>query len=320
MINSYYLGKSSATALKLQEFYAKLTEDPHFFLSTQFAHCDKSQWDKVIPKSQTALVYFETDNLVDEEIKLLQSIKEHNPKLQWVLLVDSSLDYFTIAKTFQIGNILLKEKFDISMVRALSIRLMTGNLFGFDPYFLNGYTTDPIVKTVEGKTNLKDLLTYFEKNFLPHVIPVMHNRISTYFNELLVNTVSYSVEGVTPEERDNGKLQISGDTFTPSHKSFKISMAIDHEKYGLSITDSTGLLTLNRILEKLRRQTRIGDEQHPPGIWDLSGRGFALIQKDNRMIFNILKGVSTEIIFLHYLEPSMNKYESIIVTELTPSS
>ncbi len=318
MIQAFFLGPSQEISRKLKEHYQSFQMDPDYYLSSKISCGQKSNWKELLPKHSSAIIYYEVSDSIEKEKAAIQEIKNTNPKFQWVLFANPDSDFFELASAFNIGNILRKNQFDASLIRALTIRLMTGNLFGFQPYFPNGYSLKPIHKTVTGATNLKDILDFFEKNFLPYIDPKLHNRMSTYFNELLVNTVTYSVTGMSEQDRDKGMLSISGETFTPVEKSFKISMAMDREKYAISIIDSTGTLSLKRILGKLRRQTKIGEEELPPGIWDLSGRGLSLILKDNRMIINILKNHYTEIIFLHYLEQELNKYESIIVTELVP--
>ncbi len=141
-------------------------------------------------------------------------------------------------------------------------------------------------------------------------------KLRTYFYELLANTIAYSVVGLSVELRDSGAYTIPPQVEIPREKPFKISMAIDEEKYGFSIMDTSGTLSLQRILAKLRRQSAIGDEVRPPGIWDLTGRGLSLLLKDNRLIINIVRNSLTEVVFLHYREKSLNKYESIIIAEV----
>jgi hypothetical protein len=69
---------------------------------------------------------------------------------------------------------------------------------------------------------------------------------------------------------------------------------VDQEKVGVAVLDSTGNLTLSRVLEKLRRQSRIGDEKMPPGMLDETGRGMSLVYRYSRFIVNILRGIRTE--------------------------
>jgi hypothetical protein len=56
----------------------------------------------------------------------------------------------------------------------------------------------------------------------------------------------------------------------------------------------------------------------PPGIWDESGRGISMVYRYSRFIVNILKGVRTETLFLQYHEKELNRFESIIITEVNP--
>jgi hypothetical protein len=252
------------------------------------------------------------------ESRLIREIGERNPSLQIVLLADDGVDYFRIAREFRIGNVIKKGRFDDDIIRALTIRLLTGNIFGFAPYFPDGFAVGPLYRTFAGRVRVEAAIEECFQACRPHVNPEESASFRIFLHELMLNTFAYAIEGITPEERDAKLLKAPPEVHIPERRAIKISLVKDREKLGVSVMDSTGSLSMLRVLEKLRRQSRIGDEKMPPGIWDESGRGISMVYRYSRFIVNILKGVRTETIFLQYHEKDLNQFESIIITEVNP--
>jgi len=318
MYNCLFLGKSQDSWEKIKACYDEINSSEDFELRVDFKVGEKDKWQKYLSSDEKTLVYYEiTEPTARVEKNIINQIQDYNSNLEWVILTDSSIDYFEIAQTYKIGNILKKDQYDSSIIRALSIRLLTGELFGFAPYFPDGFTRKPISWVVEGEVVTQDVMSRFEAEFLRDIPENEQYRLRTYFYELLVNAISYTIVGISSEERDEGVHNMPSKITVPSGQALKISMVLDEEKSGFSIMDNSGSLTLERILQKLRRQFAIGEEERPPGIWDLTGRGLSLILKDNRLIINILRNQITEIIFLHYNNSDCNKYESIIIADVT---
>ena len=314
----YFLGPSRDVAEVLNRHFNDLNKSSTG-LNVAFKGVHPRDWEAESSKPDQALLFYETTGPdVTRESRVVREIMEAYPQWQWVLMVESNIDYFEIATRYRIGNIVKKDRFDLSMIRALTLRLTTGSIFGFAPYFPKGYTMGPLDKVIRGEWEINNIMKLLEEYWQPRFpeMPSPH-AIRTYFYELLTNTLSYSVVGINPKERDINSLSIPSSVYIPPEKPFKISMAVDKEKCGFSFMDNSGTLTLERVLEKFRRQSKIGNEDFPPGIMDVTGRGLSLIQKDNRLIINIMKNHHTEIIFLHYNERELNRYESIIITELT---
>jgi hypothetical protein len=252
------------------------------------------------------------------ESRLISEIGARNPSLQMVLLADDGVDYFRIAQDFRIGNVIKKNRFDDAIIQALTIRLLTGNIFGFAPYFPDGFTVGPLYRAFAGTVRVESAI---EECFLackPYVAPEELPSFRIFMHELMLNTFAYAIEGITPEDRDAKLLKAPPEVFIPERRAIKISLVADREKLAVSVMDSTGSLSMLRVLEKLRRQSKIGAEKMPPGIWDESGRGISMVYRYSRFIVNILKGVRTETIFMQYQEQERNRFESIIITEVNP--
>ncbi len=319
-----FLGEDSNLGARLGALYQEIIWGNEYRIAPFYLATLPKFWVESIPKKGPALVFVEISASKNqgtglaEQANLIRDICNSNGSVQIALLAEDDADYFAIAETFHIGNVLKKKAFDAAVLRALTIRLMTGNIFGFDPYFPNGYTVGPLYRTFVGEVVVEDAIEDCVKACLPYVNANEASSFKIFLNELLLNTFSYSIQGITPEDRDAKLLQAPPIVQIAERRGIKVSLVADAEKVGVSVQDSTGNLSMLRVMQKLRRQSRIGGEKMPPGIWDESGRGISMVYRYSRFIVNILKGVRTEIIFLHYHKEELNRFESIIITEVQP--
>ena len=314
-----FLGADAALAQRLGDCYTKITWEEDYRIAPRFVAKPARAWGSVVPEKGRGMVFVEiTEAGTAGESRLISEIAACNPALQIVLLADDGVDYFQIAQDFRIGNVIKKTRFDVAIIRALTIRLLTGNIFGFAPYFPEGFSVGPLYRTFSGAVSIEAVIDECFNACKPHVNPEELSSFRIFIHELLINTFSYAIEGITPEDRDSKLLRPRPEVFIPEKRAIKISLVGDREKVGVSVMDSTGSLSMLRVLEKLRRQSKIGGEKMPPGIWDESGRGISMVYRYSRFIVNILKDVRTETIFLQYHEKELNRFESIIITEVNP--
>ncbi len=315
-----FLGVSSELKDQIRRAFEATAWDPAYGIAPSFQAVDLEDWESALPTRGAGLVLLELAK-GDEATLAAMALAEaraRNPELQWVLVTDDQVDYFEVARAFRIGNVVKRGRFDSAMLRALTIRLLTGNIFGFGPYFPEGYTVGPLHRVYSGWVDTAEVIQETHDFFKQYARSPEAGHFRMFLHELLTNTFSYAVEGITPERRDQEGVTASAHLFIPERRAIKVSLAVDAEKVGVAVLDSTGNLTLSRVLEKLRRQSRIGDEKMPPGMLDETGRGMSLLYRYSRFIVNILSGIRTESIFLQYHEPELNLYESIIVTEVSP--
>jgi len=314
-----FLGANAALAERLRACYARIKWEDEYRIAPGFVAKAARHWGAVVPEKGRGLVYVEiTDAGTAGESRLIREIGDCNPSLQIVLLADDGIDYFGIARDFHIGNVIKKGLFDDDIIRALTIRLLTGNIFGFAPYFPDGFAVGPLYRTFAGQVRVESAIDECFRACQTYVNPEEQASFRVFLHELMLNTFAYAIEGITPEERDAKLLKAPPEVEIPERLGIKISLVGDKEKLGVSVMDSTGSLSMLRVLEKLRRQSKIGDEKMPPGIWDESGRGISMVYRYSRFIVNILRGVRTETIFLQYHEKELNRFESIIITEVNP--
>lgn len=313
------LGADAALAARLQACYAGISWGGEYRIEPRFLLAAPADWRAAVPEKGRGMVFVEiTDAGTAGDSRLIRGIGETNPAMQIVLLADDGVDYFQIATDFHIGNVIKKTRFDAGIIHALTIRLLTGNIFGFAPYFPNGFTIGPLYRTYSGRVTIETVIEECFEACKPHVNPEELSSFRIFMHELLMNTFSYAIEGITAEDRDGKLLRPRPEVDIAERRAIKISLVADREKVGVSVMDSTGSLSMLRVLQKLRRQSKIGGEKMPPGIWDESGRGMSMVYRYSRFIVNILTGVRTETIFLQYHEKDLNRFESIIITEVNP--
>lgn len=314
-----FLGRDLSLARRLEECLASIRWGEEYRIAPAFSAWAPDRWREALPRRERALALVEiTDAGTALESQLIAEARTWNPRLQVALVADDGVDYFRIAEDFRIGNVIKKNGFDASVLHALTVRLLTGNIFGFDPYFMKGFTVGPLFRTYSGRVEVAQVIEESCAFGLPYVHPEEQGNFRVFLHELLLNTFAYAIEGITPEERDEKLLRAPPVVDIPERRAIKVSLAVDEEKVGFSVQDSTGNLSMLRVLQKLRRQSRIGGEKMPPGIWDESGRGMSMVYRYSRFVVNILQGVRTETIFLQYCEKELNRFESIIITEVTP--
>ncbi len=314
-----FLGSDAALAGRLKECYAGISWGAEYRMVPRFQALPAKEWRSALPAAGPGMAFVEiTDAGTEGESKLIREIGVMNSGLQVVLLADDDVDYFQIASGFRIGNVIKKNRFDTAIVHALTIRLLTGNIFGFAPYFPAGFTVGPLYRTFSGHVAIETVIEECYQACQPYVNADELSSFRIFIHELLINTFSYAIEGISPEDRDTKLLRPRPEVDIAERRAIKISLVTDHEKVGVSVMDSTGSLSMLRVLQKLRRQSKIGGEKMPPGIWDESGRGMSMVYRYSRFIVNILKGVRTETIFLQYHEKELNRFESIIITEVNP--
>jgi len=318
-----FLGEDQELAARWQKIFSEIIWEEEYRINPVTTICGLNNWKNILPRTGRGLIFVEIPRAtkgvaLDAQIDLIREVRLFNEALQIALLAEDDSDYFVIAQSFHIGNVLKKKSFDASILRAVTIRLLTGNIFGFAPYFPSGFKVGPYYRTFVGRVVVDEVI---EECFIacrPYINSEESNSFKMFLNELLLNAFSYAIEGITPDDRDQKLLHAPPIVDIPERRAIKITLVTDDEKVGFSLQDSTGSLSMLRVLQKLRRQSCIGDEKMPPGIWDESGRGISMVYRYSRFIVNILKGVRTEIIFLQYHRQELNRFESIIITEVQP--
>jgi len=270
-------------------------------------------------RDRQCLFFVEAES--DAEVQRVRAAMDHYAELghQIVLLARSHLDYLDLAMRFNIGNILYEDRFDAAILAALVRRLLGDEFFGFAPFFPSRNYLFDRRYVLEGKVHSHHLIDRTFGDFIAR-LPEHHALgFRNQASELVMNALAYGVVGITPEQRDQKAQFITPETDIPPGKEVHIHILQDEEKYGISVKDPGGSLTLARVLAKLRRHTPGPGELIPAGVTDLTGRGLFLISRQTRLVFNIYRGIATEAILLYYFDESRNHYQSLILNEKVPA-
>ena len=237
---------------------------------------------------------------------------------QLVLIVNSGTDFLDLAIHYEAGNILFWENLEPTTVGALVRRLMGSDFFGFAPFFPNSWPVYEQQVSLTGTVNRNGLVEALFHGLLDHLDGLLRHRFLSQMSELLTNAFAYGVLGITPEERDGHILYIPSQITIPVGREVVVSVVCDEEKYGISVKDPGGALTLLRVLQKLRRHSLIPGRKSPLGVSDLTGRGLFIVSRQTRLVINVLRGVQTEVILLSYFQEERNRYQSLIINEKYP--
>jgi anti-sigma regulatory factor (Ser/Thr protein kinase) len=239
-----------------------------------------------------------------------------NVNLQTVLLTDSTDDYLELALTYNIGNFLRNGHFDVTILTAILKRLLGSSFFGFSPFFPHGTPVFHNIYHLKGTVSVYTAARDIFATFLTQLPPQEQPLFETFLSELLTNALVYGTNQVSHEERDTQSFTLPPSVFTiPQEKEIMVTLVQDEEKYGISVIDRYGELSGKRILHKIRRHTPLDHQPLPPGLEDSGGRGFFILSSSNRMVVNILKGIMTEVILLHYFDAAKNHYQPLIINE-----
>jgi anti-sigma regulatory factor (Ser/Thr protein kinase) len=91
----------------------------------------------------------------------------------------------------------------------------------------------------------------------------------------------------------------------------EVECGSDSEKYGVAVTDHSGRLTRETVLQRIERHVS------GQGTLDEHGRGIHLSRVfSDRMIINIKPGARTEVILMNYFAPKYRGFKPLYINEL----
>jgi DNA-binding NarL/FixJ family response regulator/anti-sigma regulatory factor (Ser/Thr protein kinase) len=241
---------------------------------------------------------------------LLKLVKQNYPEVKRVLITAYNVeDYLDLAMNYDIGNIFVKSApFNFSELDIILNNLLSNNIFGLERHFAkdadihrflvrrpNNLATDAqeVVKLVDDTDRGKKL----------ELVVV----------ELLTNAMFYGIRNEDPENRQfwNFDFELTEDT------AIEVAVAIDMEKYAISVKDRGGRLKKQDVLYWLHRQIAQDDEGMPLGLFDTHGRGLFIARRYiDRLIVNIDRDRQTELIVINYLNQDYSGSKPIFINEL----
>lgn len=265
------------------------------------------------------LVVSEVELPGDNAFELYEYVAENYPQIPVIMVTDKNIDLF-FNRIFEqgIGNVLHKPVLSKEILN-LSDKLITKeNIFG-----LSNYLDDlREIKRIRIKKSLH--INQAIELIIDQIIEWgfrINNRstLGLILNEMVINAVYHS-HGMTREKLDRVPVVLPDDKFVD------IQFSCTDELYAISITDTNGKLTKEKILESLNNviiQNMLIEKSMESGD-DVSdyisetGRGLDIVRKlSGEYYFIIKKNTRTEIIlvFRNSDEPFRAERSSLKIIE-----
>jgi DNA-binding NarL/FixJ family response regulator/anti-sigma regulatory factor (Ser/Thr protein kinase) len=238
--------------------------------------------------------------------ELLRQVKQKYPGIKTALITAYNTDdYVRMAKENGISNIIVKSTpFNFDEFNSVVHSLVTENIFGLANYLLPDYR---IVSqyVLNGSAQIGEteekILAEISKFYKPEPF------VQILLEELITNAVYHA----PVDNKGQVKYKKHSDVALEDGEMVRIVLGIDSEKYGVSVTDTSGKLTKETVLYRIDRHV------HDEGILDESGRGLHISRLyADRLIINIKKNQATEVIFLNYIDKKYKGYKPLYINEL----
>lgn len=280
-----------------------------YTLSIEEASTAEDAIDKLVNQRYDLII--SDINLPDKDgFYVLKEAQHYQPQIKKALITAYDLDtYVEMAKTEKIYNIIIKTApFNFQELSAVVDNLLIPQgAFGLDKYVES--TAEPFKQVLLASSH--DIMTAQEelKAFLESFSIPELDALTIVLVEALTNAVYHSAKN------PDGSLRYQkGEVIDalPPEECVIVTYGADEDKVGISIRDQGGSITADEVLYWLERN--ISGES----LMDTHGRGIYLIHRlMDRVVINLAKGISTEIILIHYLNEELNENKPLFINELS---
>jgi hypothetical protein len=237
-------------------------------------------------------------------------------KHQIVIISSEEENYFDFAVEYEICNIVHINRLNETILLGITKRFLKQDLC-LEPFFEHREKIFDKCYLFSGNICTQKLIETTFADFISKIHSPVKNTFIINCHELVTNALAYGVLGITSNARDKRIYDIGKYVNIPSGKEIKVHLLMNEDLYGISVTDNSGTLTAQRILERIRRQCIVAGETIPQGIEDYTGRGLAILSHHGTLVFSIKPGEFTSVSLIsHVKEPFEKKFISILATEL----
>jgi len=237
-------------------------------------------------------------------------------KHQIVIIYSEEENYFDFAVEYKICNLVHIHRLDEAVLLGITKRFLNQDLY-LEPFFEHRKKTFDKHYLLSGKICIQNLIETTFADFIEKIHAPMKNTFMINCHELVTNALAYGVLGITSNARDKRIYDIGDYVNIPEGKEIKAHLLMNEDMYGISVTDGSGTLTVQRVLERIRRQCIVAGETIPQGIEDYTGRGLAILSHHGILAFSIKPKVFTSVSLISNIkEPFEKKFISILATEL----
>jgi len=237
-------------------------------------------------------------------------------KSQIIIISCEEENYFDFAVEYEICNIVDINRLNETVLLGITKRFLKQGLC-LEPFFEHREKIFDKQYLLSGNICTQNLIETTFADFISEMKNPLKNTFIINCHELVTNALAYGVLGITSNARDKRVHDIGKSVDIPPGKEIKIHLLMNEEVYGISVTDNSGTLTTQRILERIRRQCIVAGETIPQGIEDYTGRGLAILSHHGTLVFSIKPSEYTSVALIsHTKEPFEKKFISILATEL----
>ncbi len=255
----------------------------------------------------------------DTEHSLRNLMSEIDAKTNRVIIIPNGEEnYFDFAIEYNICNIIHITKLNETMLLGILKGFLKRN-FDFESFFKPNENIFDKSYSLSGDISMLRLVEHTFTDFINRIENEMRNMFIINCHELVTNAIAYGVLGITAYVRDKKDYGVINYTniYIPPNKEVKVRLMMNKSLYGISVRDFGGLLTMQRILERIRRQSIVEGETIPQGIEDYTGRGLAILSHHGLLLFSIKPGEFTEVSLISRMEAVFERKPiSILATEL----
>jgi hypothetical protein len=255
----------------------------------------------------------------DTEFHLQDLMNKMDCKTTRIVIITSEEEnYFDFAIEHNICNIIHVKRLNESLLLGILNCFLKENL-NLESFFENKKKIIDKYYCLSGNISMLKLIENTFADFIEEMRSEIRNTFIINCHELVTNAIAYGVLGITAYARDKKERDTTHYTSIniPQNKKIKVRLLMGEDLYGISVKDSCGLLTIQRILERIRRQSVVAGETIPQGIEDYTGRGLAILCHLGILIFSIKPGEFTEVSLISNLEASFEKKPiSILAAEI----
>jgi CheY-like chemotaxis protein len=239
-------------------------------------------------------------------IELCSAIKSKWPGVITVLMTGYDINtYLQQARENGVANIIAKTApLNFAEIEAELSALLNGTVFGLSRYLLSDgqmLQRFEVRSSEEARAVRRDVSMLFKERF------GAVRDIELVVDEIVSNALYHAPahpDG-SPKYAKCSSVNLEQDEYV------QVDCGFDSEKYGVSVTDRSGRLTKEIVLERIARHTA------GKGLLDLRGRGIHLSRMlSDRMIVNIKRGERTEVILLNYFQQKYQGAKPLYINEL----
>jgi hypothetical protein len=252
------------------------------------------------------------------EHKLRKLMYEIDFKKRQIIIISNDYEnYFDFAMEYNLCNIIHINNLSEDMLLGIFKKIFEKKS-GLKFFFENKKNIFDKQYSISGDICMRRLVKNTFTDFLSKIPSAAKSTFIINCHELITNAIAYGVLGITAHARDKKAYDIGNfvNISIPKGKDVKVHLMMNEKFYGMSVRDYGGSLTIQRILERIRRQSIVAGETVPQGIEDYTGRGLAILSHHGLLIFSLKIGKYTEVSLVSQIKTSFGKKPiSILATE-----